>query len=314
MKLAIIGNGFDLHHGLKTSFNQFRAHLSAMKEDQLINDVDNLIKGRNGQIGPNLCWNDVERCFYNEYLEINKQADKPQVKKKLRNLEFLVEEFTSKLYEYLNKIMEDCDCNLNPTISSELLSAQVILTFNYTDSYKVYNLNENIDIFHIHGNLSMDYLPLIGFYSGRALNPQSKDYLIKFGGCFLNKPAIAMKQNDINFESNLEIFQKKHMSKINEIVILGFSFGESDDHIYNLLNNLLIKQQSENNMSYKDVEAIEKINIKIFSYDDNETDKIINNIKEKMFIRNNRRFTVNKTGQGFHPIPEDTITLKKLNY
>lgn len=316
MKLAIIGNGFDLHHGLNTSFSQFREHLFKIEQHELISKVDTIIKNKHNLDNPSIYWNDIEKCFFDEYTRLNKlNVELTQKTKSLNNLEFIVGEFTSKLYEYLNKITDECECTQNPVIADELYSSQVILTFNYTDLYKFYDLNDNIDIFHIHGNLTGENLPLIGYYIKNSIvNNYSQDYQLKYGGRFLHKPSLAMKQNDIDFEVNLRNFESKYKSKIDEIIVLGFSFGESDEHVFKLLNSLLIEQKNENNMSYKAVEKINKVNIKIFTYNDNETDEIIDNIKLKMRNNNMRRFTVNKTGMGFHPIKEDIIVFKKVKY
>lgn|GEM_PF-6271461 len=127
---------------------------------------------------------------------------------------------------------------------------------------------------------------------------KSEDYNVIYSNHFLHKPALALKQNGLNFETNLGNFTKKHVSTINEVVVIGFSFGESDEHIFNILENLLIKQQSEANMRYESAEKIPKIKFKIFSYNEDETNATINRIKQKL---SKRRFTVKKTGRRFHP-------------
>lgn len=63
MKLIILGNGFDLHHNYKTSFNDFRTHLqnSNKSEDKgLITKIDQLLDLSKEKQKTQLLWNDFE--------------------------------------------------------------------------------------------------------------------------------------------------------------------------------------------------------------------------------------------------------------
>lgn len=44
MKLVIIGNGFDIHHKYKTSFNDFRQFLLDNKDESLVKRIDDFIQ------------------------------------------------------------------------------------------------------------------------------------------------------------------------------------------------------------------------------------------------------------------------------
>jgi hypothetical protein len=66
MKLVILGNGFDLHHGYKTSFSNFRNHLlnsNNKTDEQLISDIDIVLKFNKVNLEEGVLWNDFERII-----------------------------------------------------------------------------------------------------------------------------------------------------------------------------------------------------------------------------------------------------------
>ncbi|MBK6986524.1 MAG: hypothetical protein IPH32_18130 [Bacteroidetes bacterium] len=114
----------------------------------------------------------------------------------------LTELFAERFYQYLLEESKKKIDLINPAIQKEIENADCILTFNYTQTYNIYvNNNANIDIFHLHGQLNQNNLPIIGYYYRNATIKQSQDYLEKYSGFGFHKPALAMKQNEIDFES-----------------------------------------------------------------------------------------------------------------
>jgi hypothetical protein len=115
-------------------------------------------------------------------------------KNEVDNIPYLVEEFTQKFYEYLLNISRIEAPQINKTIAVEFETVSTILTFNYTSFYSTYVKNSDIDIFHIHGNLTENDLPIIGYYyPGTKKSPGSIDYSVRYGGKLIHKPALAYK-------------------------------------------------------------------------------------------------------------------------
>ena len=97
MKLVILGNGFDLHHGYKTSFSHFRNHLLNSKNEidkKLILDVDTVLKSQKINLKDDILWNDFERIVGKI---MNRESN---VKVKDIEILGLVEDFTEKFYFY----------------------------------------------------------------------------------------------------------------------------------------------------------------------------------------------------------------------
>ena len=290
MKLVILGNGFDLHHGYKTSFSDFRNHLLNSKEEndkKLISDVDIVLKSQKINIEEGILWNDFEKI-------IGKIMQNGSKTKKIADIQLLslTEKFTQRFYHYLIQEIKKNDFIINKKIKKELESSNSILTFNYTNSYTKYLNNKNLDIFHIHGELSEQNLPLIGFYYSNVGELNSSDYLRKYKGKAFHKPALAYKQNGINLTKRINQFILKWSSKITQVIIIGYSFGESDSHIYSILNNILVDQNQSEYIPFQQADKIPTINFKLFNYNSKETNKLISKLKENIFSESNRRSSV----------------------
>jgi hypothetical protein len=311
MKVIIIGNGFDLHHKYKTSFYDFRTHLksSKSKQDQiLISKIDELLEVTDNEQKSHLLWNDFESIIGN--LMRNQEYKKHKVK----NIPFLVEKFTQNFYEYLITISNTKELKINKKIEEEFKDASTVLTFNYTSFYSSYSLNGNVDIFHIHGNLTENDLPIIGFYYQNAMKrTNSLDYSVKYGGKLIHKAALSLKQNEIDLDERIRKYTERWQNKITEIVILGYSFGSSDNHIYKIIDDIMINQSKEINVPSSRAEKIKLIKFIIYSYDDNESNLLIERIKSYI-LKFGRKFSINVTGLGFVSEERDILTFELKKY
>ncbi|MFT7606140.1 MAG: hypothetical protein ACI8VT_003739 [Saprospiraceae bacterium] len=309
MKLIILGNGFDLHHKYPTSFYDFRMHLKNSPKDEdhnLVSEIDKLIKVSEDDQKIQLLWNDFESIIGKTFNSTGKNHD--------TNIIILIEEFTQKFYKYLLGLAELNEPIKNKKLAIEFESASSVLTFNYTQFYKSYFNDGNIDVFHIHGGLAESNLPIIGFYYPNTnITTQSFDFAKRYGGKLLHKPALAYKQNEIDLDANIDKFTNKWRNKITDIVIMGYSFGESDRHIFKILNSILIKQINEINVPSSIAKKIKLINIAIYSYKDEESEGIIRVMKH--FLKGQgRRFSVNVTGLGFTTPEKDILTFELKKY
>jgi hypothetical protein len=311
MKIIIIGNGFDLHHKYKTSFYDFRTHLknSKNKKNQiLISKIDELLEVTDNEQKPHLLWNDFESI-------IGDLMKSEQYKKhKVKDIPSLVEKFTQNFYEYLTTISNKKILKINKEIEKEFEDVSTILTFNYTSFYSSYSLIGDIDVFHIHGNLTEKDLPIIGYYYPNALITNStNDYSVKYGGKLIHKAALSLKQNEIDLDERIRKYTAKWKNKITEIVILGYSFGQSDGHIYKIIDDLMIQQIKDINVPSSRAEKIKLIKFIIYSYDDKESNLLIERIKSYI-AKFGRRFSINVTGLGFASEERDILTFELKKY
>jgi hypothetical protein len=309
MKLVIIGNGFDLHHGYKTSFSNFREHLlnsSNESDQQLILDVDTVLKSQNINLKENILWNDFERII-GRMVESN-----PTLKVENILISSLTEEFTKRFFHYLNEELIG-DFKENKKILNEINGSDSILTFNYTNFYSKYLNNKEIDVCHIHGELVEDNLPLIGFfYNLNIIN--SYDYMIRYRNKFFDKGALGYKQNEYDLEDRIKNYIKKWDKKISEVVIIGYSFGESDSHIYRILNSVLLGQNQDVNIPLSRAKDIPIIKFKLYNYNSLETNNLLEKLQKSLIQKANRRSFVNVTGKGFTPEKKDIIKFEVVDY
>ena len=160
MRLFIIGNGFDIDHGLKTKFKHFKEFLEQTylptfnREFVPFPDVG---VGRNGEIivNPNTAsqilyslisrisisseWKDFEECLgkldYQEVLDYV-EADEEKPFNYYNNLEDIVESLESSLIYVVSRIFCDWISGIetsNVKAKYAFLDDDMFLTFNYTD-------------------------------------------------------------------------------------------------------------------------------------------------------------------------------------
>jgi len=309
MKLIIIGNGFDLNHNFKTSFNHFRSYLNKsenLDNKTLIKNIDELINYKENDIQ----WNQFEEIIGHRMDPTFRFDDK----RKNSDIAVLIEQFTEKFHLYITDLVKNSNDKINENLVKEFKDVSTILTFNYTPFYLKYLNNDFNSVFHIHGELEENNLPLIGYYYSNPLdNPHSLDYSVRYGKRLIHKSALALKQNEIDLDSVIRSYNSKWKGKISEIVIMGFSFGKSDDHIYNILDEVMISQTKEVNIPSSKAKNIRIIKFKIYSYNDKESNLLVEKIKGK-FSSMNRRVTTNITGVGFSHLKKELITFELKNY
>lgn len=153
MRLIICGNGFDLHHGLKTGYWNYRDYLLS-KSNQTIKDYEFLMNHLAGKPA----WNNVEASLeinYSEYIEslIHHYETNPEMSLSTYwedELRFLFS-FTG---ESFARWLESIDYSVaKPDPALCLTDKDLYVTFNYTDTLqRIYRIPEERILF-IHGRL-----------------------------------------------------------------------------------------------------------------------------------------------------------------
>lgn len=166
MILYIIGNGFDLHHGLKTSYNDYKTFLNRSYPDIIREYEDFVGVYKNDRVA----WSNIEDALKIDYLEmLRRYADLPSTLDEIytishepgllyyhNNLEHafkgltdFITDFTGKyLYDWLLSIDND---NVTPDLNLD--QDDLYVTFNYLDSLERFYHIPDERILHIHGSL-----------------------------------------------------------------------------------------------------------------------------------------------------------------
>jgi hypothetical protein len=239
--LIIVGNGFDLAHGLKTSYEDF------IKSQTNDNDLTYLLKELNKNN-----WNDIEYIYFDFISHLEKyntekvKENKGYMKKKYGleyddydaffNIKFLNDEFEKikeNLTEYL--ITEQGKFRFNNNYEKFFSFFEnhdtVILNFNYTNTISKYTGDKQIEQIQIHGELNNPENPIIFGFACDEL--ESKNLLKENNNEFVRN----IKKFNYLFTNNEDRIKKHLQSEEFNVFILGHSCGISDKLILSQILN-----------------------------------------------------------------------------
>lgn len=300
--LVIIGNGFDLAHGLKTSYVDFIAWLIKRYYSENNNfficdkrSIDELRKERNiREITENkkiikifleyeknidftntflqklLCevlknnWCDIEQKYFDELLECKNENEAKKLNKELDDIKIQLIEYLKEVETQFKKL-DTYDIFFKSVSSNDL-----IINFNYTDTVNKYLPDSSNDnLIHIHGKLTDKESYVIFGYS--APNDKNNELLKKSNEHMLNiketKYLLTENGNKINKFIDQHIF-------LNHVFIIGHSCGLSDQNILNKVLNIYEHQLPS---------------VKIFYfYFKNENGYLTNQLNLKRIINNDK--------------------------
>ena len=156
VRLIICGNGFDIHHNLKTMYADYHRYLNS-HASYVLKEFEKF-PWFNISCGENL-WSDLENTLA---IDLHKMVDfyKEHYCDENGNIEYQVdfEEWTrfiysftgEKFYEWISSIAKDATKDV--TLES-LFNNSVCITFNYTDTIERLYGVANETVLHIHGSL-----------------------------------------------------------------------------------------------------------------------------------------------------------------
>lgn len=224
-RLFILGNGFDLSHGLKTDYTDFSEWVLDQDKELfdkisfMINESNNMIvKGQK-----QLEWSDFERCFhgilqgpwFNDFVEENIQeflmntGDPDFTDANWGDLEFEVYDEIISLAElkelfkvWISTKIEPCVNDCNPLY--HFRSEDIFFTFNYTTVLEtLYDIKSDY-VYHIHG----DHKGIIVGHNDKFRNFISPEY--------------SDENDDIRVQDTIDSVQKLH-SELSKNVNLQIS-------------------------------------------------------------------------------------------
>ncbi len=272
-KLFIIGNGFDLVHGLKTKYKDFRDWLvEEYVEDEYKCTLPEFTVGNHGEdvctslselasfiiyMVDNACysaddnpgdmWSDLEsatsRFEFSDFLEYKAENE-------YDNLFYLVynnEDNSDNIEKGLGSITDffsdwigtiDITGTDRLPIFSDLIDADdLFITFNYTDTLEdIYHINSD-NVCHIHGRQGEEI-----FFGHKKEDNRTEEYLEKYVGSESNlQRLLELLEKDTERAYNIHksFFERIKKSGFDEIYSYGFSFSEVDMFYIDVLCGLI---------------------------------------------------------------------------
>lgn len=266
-RLVIIGNGFDLHHRMKTSYNDYRNYLISNNKRDVV-DIYERYAEEHDKRG---LWSDLERnlAFLNyegaypllhDYLledwsdsynhdfqyEIQKMTTYwPSIKKFLKDWIFQIE-------------YKSPDTKLIDIINNE----SYFLSFNYTNTLeKLYNINSD-RICYIHGNANKDSELIIGHNEDDwcpewEINKECDIRLIE-ASTIMDKHLEDTKKP---IQQRININKKFLDSKYDYIYVMGLSYNEIDK----IYLNYISETNPTSNWIFYYYSEVDKNNISLYA-------------------------------------------------
>ena len=159
-KVIIIGNGFDLAHGLKTSYNDFS---EKYKNNEYMYKFMSLLEHmRDNENYKFDNWNDFENHFEeianrNCYQEVETQNG--QYLKLMNNYNELFKHISELLFKYLSTEVNIKKIKIIDNLKAEFTKDSMTFSYNYTDTAFLYTNNVKF----IHGSLKEDEFIILGY-------------------------------------------------------------------------------------------------------------------------------------------------------
>ena len=232
--LYIIGNGFDLFHGIDSKYEDFYYWLNSNRHKDFVRDFQNIFPKLN--TNPDFLWSnfeeamgdyDLDELYQKYYVEPKDELDHiwapDEWKKTSERINSTCKHLRPLMKEWAKHIkIEDALPEL------ELSKESWYLTFNYTTVLEdVYNIPSN-HICHIHGHVNSNEDIIVGhdknvyvdnIYADNFEDEQSKREIAKVMNEFVKHKDKQVKNNNLFFES---------IKDISHVVVLGHSLSKID--------------------------------------------------------------------------------------
>lgn len=255
--LFILGNGFDLHHGLPTRYTDFMAFMK-QRHSKVAGDF---IKGiglyslhywnRMDQITEDILWNDMESIFGSyetmEMAEEHRDWDsspdyRGPAAKQLRDILRL----PNHISDYLNKWLAGVEPFLKTVLPKPRLQAlfsapgSLYLNFNYTTTLEsVYGLEP---VYHLHGRVGETLVMGHGQILGRVQMDPREYGINVVNEKFVESSFRASRKNCKKIMKRLpQVFEPGNLEEVSQIFILGHSLNEIDMPYFRRIKRLCSK-------------------------------------------------------------------------
>lgn len=233
--LVIIGNGFDLAHDMKTSYNHFIESSDRTQNDIISNQFFRILIDEKALKN----WCDIEQIYFEQLENSNRSLLNPNEKIEKLNKEFEIIKNHLSNYLKTQEIAAKTAESYKEFFKSIDSKETAILNFNYTNTLQNIYWNEITEshVIHIHGELSNQINPIV---FGYAANDEESRKLIEKN----NNECMRYIKKHLYKRTNNEKLLTNYLNGTESInvTILGHSCGLSDKLILNqILNHKNIK-------------------------------------------------------------------------
>lgn len=250
MNLFIIGNGFDLEHGLDTSYVDFRHYLENEDYEYLMwfEELYGFVVDSKRDFVEDYLWKEFESKLYainedelvdnGKYIEMGLDEGDIGIED---TLDYYWEDqygFIERLNDYIKLWIEQIDISvLKKTKMIKFNRNDMFITFNYTILLeRIYHVDE-WNILHIHGSIGEnDYSPVIGHGNSLKIDEarghakRAEDEMLEKETSIYNALANYYERTfkDVNHYIGLNRDFFKKLGNIDQIFVIGNSLGDVD--------------------------------------------------------------------------------------
>lgn len=238
--LYIIGNGFDLYHGLQSTYRDFACWLYCKRDKDFVLQMENIFS----KLGdPNILWSNLEQKM-NDYDVRDLYQRLHQPTKTLWDLEDWkltakpVKSTIVKLRPLMKEWAQTLKCHFDKPLLP-LSKESLYLTFNYTKTLEdVYHIPDE-QICHIHGHVDSDEvivghnkkLNALNHYAERDEEEVVERELIEVMNGIDKNISIQIKKNQSFFD---------RLQDVSRVVVLGHSLNDIDREYFNQVFRLVL--------------------------------------------------------------------------
>jgi len=239
-RLFIIGNGFDLLHGLPTRYKDYHQYLLQNGESWMANMLE-FYFGNETKAKRNLLWSDLERALgiykvediYSFICE-GHSLDLDHLMQSNGEVEAEVEYHFVKICETFQETFKSWCQSIDLSVIKKkeglsFLADDIFLTFNYSDTLeRVYNLKDN-QVLHIHGRASTGDNLIIGHNKPATMPQNIKE---DFYDHEANYKEIVETINKLEKKTRRIISANRSffdgLDTVDEIMVIGHSMADVD--------------------------------------------------------------------------------------
>lgn len=250
--LFVIGNGFDLHFGLKTSTDDFEDFL---REQRIEGEMDNALEILNAY---GVDWSEyeqsladmdldaieVENLGFPDYMS-DRESDRDgvifQMREYLNSINDAISSALTEMVDTANATLEDEEIMI---IQPRLFqSGDAVISFNYTSTIEMlFDIPDDCPILHIHG-YHADNDRLIFGYGEMKGNYHTKLEPDEDGDFYEDQQRQAIYEFYTGWRKKAKLKKLKRFLEncqgINQVVVLGHSMGEVDAKYMEVIEKII---------------------------------------------------------------------------